>query len=328
MGTMQHKNNGGLVKQSISRFARRQRKELQGTVRPSRGFGETDNNGMVSGITLTTDFGLDDEYVGLVKGTILSLAPDARIVDLSHGVPPGNLLAAAHLLAACWRHFPQGTVHLAVVDPGVGTKRRLLTLRLEGHFFVGPDNGLFTALLTGTAGPNGPATTKTDISRPDPLQVFEITNQELFAPFVSPTFHGRDIMAPVAARLALGLDPGKVGPRVAAASVVCLEDAVAEAEDGGISGRIVWIDRFGNLVSNIPLSLIDRVFPGKRLDRCVLLAGGHEVRHRAATYAHAPDTAPFFLAGSRATLEIAVKNGNAAHATGLSWGARCRLVER
>lgn len=328
---MRLKNNDGLVKGRFSRFARRQFKKFQGAVRPSRGCCETDKkNGMVSGITLTTDFGIADEYVGLVKGVIRSFALDARIVDLSHGVPPGNLLAATHLLAACWRHFPQGTVHLAVVDPGVGTKRRLLALHLGGHFFVGPDNGIFTALLLGEGLEKtvGAQRQKTALARPDPPQVHEITNKDLFAPVVSPTFHGRDIMAPVAARIALGLDLGKVGPRIAAASAVCLEDAVAGVENGGISGRIVWVDHFGNLVSNIPLSLIDRMFPGTGLDRCVLLAAGHEVRHGGATYAHAPDPVPFFLAGSRDTLEIAVQNGNAAHATGLSWGARCRLVER
>ena len=149
-------------------------------------------------ITLTTDFGLRDEFVGIVKGVILCTCRNAVIVDLTHGIEAQNIVAAAMSIGGSFRFFPKGSVHMVVVDPGVGSDRRILAVRAEGHFFVAPDNGVLTPVLS-----------------EDTFQdAFHVNNRDLFAQTISHSFHGRDIMAPVAAKLACGLDISLVGPRL------------------------------------------------------------------------------------------------------------------
>jgi S-adenosylmethionine hydrolase len=197
---------------------------------------------MPSIVTLTTDFGLRDEYVGVMKGVILGQAPTVSIVDLTHELDSRTLAAAAYLLAAAYRYFPAGTVHVAVVDPGVGTARRIVALTVDGHLFVGPDNGIFTLLI---------AAEKFQAAH-------EVTDTTIFRQPVSRTFHGRDIMAPVAARLAAGMRLEEVGPAIERESLVRLPlpEAVVMVEEGLIRGEVVSVDRFGNLTTNIKAEAI------------------------------------------------------------------------
>jgi S-adenosylmethionine hydrolase len=184
-------------------------------------------------ITLLTDFGTADYFVAAVKGVILTSNPLICIVDITHEIPPQDIEAGAFNLLTCYRDFPEGTVHVAVVDPGVGSARRAIVVSAGSHYFVGPDNGLFSYVIG-----NEPK-----------HKTFEITKSKYIRAAASSTFHGRDLFAPVAAALADGVKPSKFGPRI--------EDEVRLAplspvkhEDGSVSGRIINVDRFGNCVTN------------------------------------------------------------------------------
>lgn len=195
----------------------------------------------VSPITLLTDFGTADYFVAAVKGVILTANPKANIVDITHEIPPGDIEAAAFTLLAACPSFPAGTIHLSVVDPGVGSARRAILIKLAEHFFVGPDNGIFSYVWE--RGENLGVTP----------ELFHLTNAKYFRHPVSATFHGRDVFAPVAAALSQGVKPADLGTRVA--------DAVrlpplrpTTAGDGRLKARIIHIDRFGNCVTNITQS--------------------------------------------------------------------------
>jgi S-adenosyl-L-methionine hydrolase (adenosine-forming) len=181
-------------------------------------------------ITVLTDFGLKDPYVGIMKGVILSINPEATMVDVSHDVEPQDIKDGAFLVPEYYPFFPEGSIHLCVIDPTVGSSRKGLIVTKEGHIFVGPDNGLFTFLLDGA-------------------EVHEISNQALMLPRISSTFHGRDIFAPAAAHLSRGTMPFRFGPAVT--SPVRLSDLVPSLEGNTLTGEIIHIDRFGNLLSNI-----------------------------------------------------------------------------
>jgi S-adenosylmethionine hydrolase len=242
-------------------------------------------------ITLLTDFGTRDVYVASLKGVILGLNPEVNLVDLSHEVPPQDIWAGAFMLAAAAASFPPGTIHLAVVDPGVGSRRRALAARCRGHYWVGPDNGLFHLIFR---------------HAPD-LAVVSLENPAYFRPWVSATFHGRDIFAPVAAHLSLGVGLDDLGPRVT--DPVSLTMSEAEFGPEAIRGEIVYVDRFGNLVSNLPAEELTCRLAGRGWR---LQAGPLTLRTLARTYA---DVAPgefLALAGSHGFLEIACAMGNAA----------------
>jgi S-adenosyl-L-methionine hydrolase (adenosine-forming) len=236
-------------------------------------------------ITLTTDFGTRDPFVGIVKGVILGVFPAARIVDLTHQVPPQNIEAAAWVLKDSYSYFTAGTVHLVVVDPGVGSDRRALALKSDGHYFVGPDNGLFSPLLA-----------KAEL-------VVSLSREELFRDEVSATFHARDVFAPVAAGLAKGLALEETGDPIADPVMIELPRAVAE--DGVIRGRVIEIDLFGNLITNIPAEIIPKA-------RVLVMVGINEVMGIGYSYAALSNTDPGAIIGSHGRLEIALKNGNAA----------------
>ena len=189
---------------------------------------------MKSVVTLLTDFGTADYFVGAVKGVILTINPQVSIIDITHEIPPQDIESAAFTLLTCYRDFPAGTVHVAVVDPGVGSSRRAIVVSAGSHYFVGPDNGLFSYVL----------------DREPSHQTFHLTAREYFRDSPSSTFHGRDVFAPVAAALSKGVAPAKLGPRI--------EDAVrlhslapTKREDGKVEGRIIHIDRFGNCITNL-----------------------------------------------------------------------------
>ncbi|RLA96831.1 MAG: hypothetical protein DRG32_04700 [Deltaproteobacteria bacterium] len=186
-------------------------------------------------ITLLTDFGWQDGYVGAMKGVILRIAPETRIVDLAHEIPPHDITAAALVLRGTYRYFPEGSIHVVVVDPGVGGKRRPLLIATERYRFVGPDNGVFTFVLREEQG----------------VRAYELRERRYFLPQVSSTFHGRDIFAPVAAHLALGEEPSRMGPPVPTEDLVQLPIPEPQRRGEAVLGEVIYVDRFGNLVTNI-----------------------------------------------------------------------------
>jgi S-adenosyl-L-methionine hydrolase (adenosine-forming) len=185
----------------------------------------------VKAITLLTDFGLKDPYAGIMKGVILSINPDAHIVDISHDVEPQDVTEACFLVQEYAPFFRKGTIHVCVVDPTVGSKRRAIVVMHDGHFFVGPDNGLFTLLFDSQS------------------KAFQITNKSYMLGHVSHTFHGRDIFAPVAAHLSLGLDPAALGREIS--EPVCLADIHPVKKGRLLTGRIVRFDHHGRITQRV-----------------------------------------------------------------------------
>ncbi len=256
-------------------------------------------------LTLLTDFGLADSYVGEVKGTVLRLAPGTQLVDLSHEVAPGDVEGAADLLAAAAPAFPAGTVHLAVVDPGVGSSRRLLVAHAGGHQFVAPDNGLLTPQIAG--GGEAWAVTRGDVFLAGPG-----------GRGGSATFHGRDRFAPVAAALLRGDHPNALGGPIHDAARLSLPASRRErdAEGWALHGRIACIDRFGNLVTDIPGSWLApsearpaaTAAPLPATTRpAVAVAGAPRAARLVTHYAELAAGEPGLLIGSRGTLELSLR---------------------
>lgn len=247
-------------------------------------------------ISLTTDFGDQDEYVGVMKGVMMAAAPGCTIIDLCHRIEPQNVAQAAFMIEGAFRHFPPRTLHVLVVDPGVGGPRRILYAEADGHRFVCPDNGLLTSVHQ-TVGLKG---------------IRQVTNQALFLTEVSRTFHGRDIMAPVAGFLVRGGDPAELGSPCRAAELAHLVGWEPRCgADGRLHGRIVAADRFGNLITNIGADLMA---PLLAVDPQVMLQidiGRQLTTHLHATYEEAPPGGAMAIIGSRQTLEIAVNQGSA-----------------
>ncbi len=247
-------------------------------------------------ITLLTDFGFEDEYVASLQGVLLSILPMVRIVHISHAVPPGDIRRAAFLLERTYSYYPRGTVHLAVVDPGVGTARKMLAVQTDNFFFIAPDNGLLSPVFHSS----------------ESINVYEITNKNLFRATPSNTFHGRDIMAPIAARLAGGLDVSEVGPQIATEQCVRLKSPASCYEDGKITGEVVRIDHFGNLCTNIPLAAL---YKAKLKDARITIKN-LSIQGITRTYGATASGTALALADSHDFLEIAVANGSAAAQTG------------
>lgn len=251
-------------------------------------------------ITLTSDFGLLDPYVGIMKGVILGVAPDAQLVDLSHDIPPQDIDEAIYALKSASSFFPHGAVHLAVVDPGVGSDRRALLVTTERASFVGPDNGIFTFAL------DEPGSQAWSLDRP-----------AYWLPEISRTFHGRDIFAPVAAHRACGVSPEQLGTRIKDPVRRPLLTA-GRLGNSEIRGHVIHVDRFGNLISNIPVSWL-----GDAIWACQV--GGKRVTGPSQTYASAAAGELLFLISSNGTAEIAVREGNASQRLGVHAGAQLRL---
>lgn len=238
-------------------------------------------------ITLTTDFGLADGYAGAMKGVILGIAPDVRLVDLSHEIAPQDVGGAAYVLGRAAPFFPDGTVHLAVVDPDVGTPRRPLLVTTPRASYVGPDNGLFTAALA-----------------EDGARAWVLDRPAFWLPELSRTFHGRDLFAPVAAHLARGVPARDLGSLIADPVRLPVIPPLRHSCDH-ITGRVVYVDRFGNLITDIPGAW---VMGGNW--RCEI--AGQRIRQMSSTYAGVPSGALVALVSSAGTVEIALRNGNAA----------------
>lgn len=268
----------------------------------------------MSVITLTTDFGLADSYVGAMKGVILTIAPAARIVDISHMLPPQDILRAAQFVREFVPYFPASAIHVVVVDPGVGSDRRPIAVRTATATFVGPDNGLFSHVLAA----GDPRAQAGEGSEPvsgqaaGATEVIWLNKAAYWLPQVSHTFHGRDIFAPVAAHLAAGVPFAALGTPITDA-VVLQAVYPTRQPDGVVCGRIVYADHFGNLVSNLPAEWL----AGRRW---VFRLAGRQVAGPSQTYADVPSGQLLALIGSSGRLEIAVRNGSAAAQLGVQAG--------
>ena len=251
-------------------------------------------------LTLTTDFGMTGPYVGAVKGVILGLAPGVQIVDITHTVTPQNVLEGAFVLASIVDAFPAGTVHLAVIDPGVGTDRKLVAAQVSGQWFVLPDNGLISAVL-----------------RDRPLEaVHEISNPSVYRAKVSSTFHGRDILAPAAAHLLRGDDPGLLGPKLDKIERLATFDPRPD-DAGGFIAEVVFRDWFGNLITNLPAELLLEA----PASEWALEIAGQQIDGLSRTYGDHPPGKLIALAGSSGWIEIAVVDGDAGRFLGAGSGA-------
>lgn len=248
-------------------------------------------------ITMTTDFGLRDPYVGVMKGVILSINPEARVIDISHQVKAGFISQASTLVQEAYPFFPEGTVHMAVVDPGVGGDRRPILIRTHNHLFVGPDNGIFWPVIR---------------SRQH-SEIIHLTESRYFLPHVSHTFHGRDIFAPVAAHLSKGVDPLEMGPIIK--GPVPLDFPAPQRKGDILLGQVMRVDRFGNLITNIQRKQFEQFL---RSGHPVIKAGKQAVEGLSKTYGEALAGEVLALIGSSDCLEIAVNLGRACDVTGMN----------
>lgn len=254
-------------------------------------------------IALLTDFGLRDHYVGSLKAVLLGICPDASLVDITHDVPPQDVLAGALELCACYRDFPPGTVFLAVVDPGVGSGRRPLAAEAGGYRFVAPDNGLLAPVF----------------DEAPPALLVQLATSRYAASSVSRTFEGRDRFAPAAAWLATGVAMRDLGPEVS--DPVALAVPRAAVRGGTIEGEVLTVDRFGNLVTNIPAALLGAV-AGADLAGLDVRIAGREAGPLVATYSEVVHGETCALVGSTGRLEVSVNGGSAATRFGAGRGAR------
>ena len=261
-------------------------------------------------LTVLTDFGTSDAYVAAVKGVVLSINPNLTIVDITHDVAPQDVSAASFLLGAAAPYFPRGTVHLAVVDPGVGTERRPLLVLTPDAAYVGPDNGIFSSVLASHAASRTERSLSGEAPLPAGVRAFRLTNPRYWRQPVSRTFHARDIFGPVAAHLTLGASPEELGEPVE--SIRWLALPTLRREEHSLSGHVVHVDRFGNLVTNIPEEEVEGQL------RTVSVAG-RTIVGLCETYASAGHDL-MALVGSYGTMEIALRNGSAAAALGVGVG--------
>ena len=251
-------------------------------------------------ITITTDFGERDPYVAMMKGVILSINPDARIVDITHQVPAGSIREGGSIIKETYPYFPSGTIHLAVIDPGVGGKRRPIAVLADNHLFVGPDNGLFWPI----------------IETQEYSEVIHLSEKRYWMQEISPTFHGRDIFAPVASHLSKGVDPFLLGEKIHHPTTIALP--LPRKGNSDLVGEIIRVDHFGNLVTNITREEI-REFLASR--GCVIKIGSLVLRKISTTYSDVPVGEPLALIGSSNLLEIAINRGDAAH----DLGQECKI---
>jgi S-adenosylmethionine hydrolase len=258
-------------------------------------------------IALVTDFGLRDHYVGAMKGSLLGLCPDAVLVDVVHELSPHDIVGGAFALLAAYPHFPDGTVFVAVVDPGVGSPRRGLALEAGAFRFVAPDNGLLGLVLAAEGGG----------------RLHGIENRALFRPLVSATFHARDVFGPVAAHLARGLPVAEVGPPVHDPVALPLPE-VRQVGPLEWEASVIHVDRFGNLTTNLAEAALERMMRGAgRRDLVVEVEGA--VLPLARTYADVPPGEAVALIGSSRLLEVAVNQGDASRVLGAGRGAPARV---
>lgn len=247
-------------------------------------------------ITLITDFGLDDEYVGVMKGVILSINRQATVIDVTHQIPRHDVVHAALVLESSFSYFPQGSVHMVVVDPGVGTDRRVVCLESEGHRFLAPDNGVLGLVL-----------------RADRMTCLHaVVADEYFRLPVSHTFHGRDVFAPIAAHLSLGMEVGRLGKALTPKGLAALDfPQPRPAADGGLRGQVVAVDHFGNLITNIDDRALAGMQDGSGGDTVRIQVAGTWIEGLSSAYEAVPAGSPVAVMGSKNRLEICINQSDA-----------------
>jgi S-adenosylmethionine hydrolase len=257
-------------------------------------------------ITLLTDFGIDDGYVASMKGVALSICPEARLIDISHSIPPQDVRAGAFLLSCVYRYFPEGTVHLAVVDPGVGTERKALAIETAGHFFVGPDNGLFSWVLKRGAIP----------------RVYSLEDPKFWRAEISETFHARDIFAPVAAHLANRVPLSSFGPPSIPQKP---EWSSITKSKTGLTGEVIYIDHFGNAITNLTREDLEWLAPS---DQWLIVLESISISSVVNTYGDAQPLSTVALIGSSGYLEVATPLGKASEDLGIRVGMTVSVSRR
>ena len=264
-------------------------------------------------ITLLTDFGLHDEYVGVMKGVILSINPAVQLVDITHSISRHDITQAALVLNASFRFFPKGSIHVIVVDPGVGGTRKIICLKKEGHFFIAPDNGVLTMVI-----------------RDEKVQkICAVTKQKYFLKPVSDTFHGRDVFAPAAAHLSKGLEMLSLGRELGLTDLTRLEIPLPFVSDKReLFGTVIAIDRFGDLVTNIGQRTLKEFRGDKGVRRVEVRLGRYKIKGVSKSYDSVKEGAPIAIFGSRNLLEIALNQGNAREyfKARIGHGVRLRLL--
>jgi len=269
-------------------------------------------------ITLTTDFGLRDAYVAALKGVILGINPKAIIVDISHFIEPQNIKQAAFVLSTVHRYFPKDTIHAVIVDPGVGSQRRAIILKTQEALFVAPDNGVLSYVIhSASAPPRGASPEAGSMALTPGVLAVEVTDPRFWHHPVSTTFHGRDIFAPVAAHLSLGVPPQQFGEPVTSLTVFPLPRPQL-GPGGELIGQVLHIDIFGNIITSIRQ---EDLRPG----RLHLQIAGQHIESLAATYANAEIDQLHAVVGSSGYVEIAVRNGSAAALLGVKLGDEVRI---
>ena len=257
-------------------------------------------------IALVSDFGLEDWYVGVMKGVVLSVNPNAVVIDVVHTIPKQNVLAGSFALRASYSYLPPGAVVVAVVDPGVGTERRILCARAGGRLFLAPDNGILTGVL----------------AREGRARIVSVEDDEYFLKPVSRTFHGRDIFASVAGHLSLGLSPDRLGPEVKEIRVI--EADAPEVRDASVTVTVEWIDSFGNLITNCDRALAAEL--GARWGKLSIAGAGGKPVSIVESYESAGEGELLAIVGSSGHLEISVREGSASRLLGVRIGDRLELT--
>ena len=264
-------------------------------------------------VTLTTDFGLQDPYVGMMKGVILGISPNVRIVDLCHDIQPQAVRQGAFLIGASHRYFPKETIHIVVIDPGVGTSRRALLLVTPEARFLAPDNGVLSYVVSQYEDAPRPSDTL-----PPGCKAYALTNECYWHHPISATFHGRDIFAPVAAHLSLDVPPEEFGPPVSSIERLPLQSP--QWEEGVLVGHVAHIDRFGNLITDIPAEAVPDA------GDIVVEVDKHRIEGIANAYAEREGT--LAIIGGFGHLEVSVRDGSAADQLGAKIGDPVRVMKR
>jgi S-adenosylmethionine hydrolase len=260
-------------------------------------------------ITLLTDFGWGDGYIGAMKGVILHINPNCCIVDLAHHCTPHDVMGVAFVLGQTYTFYPPGTIHVVVVDPGVGGARKPLVLKTRDHLFVGPDNGCFTLVLKHEQG----------------VQAYELVEKRFRLPRVSQTFHGRDIFAPAAAHLSLHIAPEEMGPAVDIAELITLAIPDPILDGASLLGEGIWVDSFGNLVTNISQQALGEFAPDSRIE---IEIKGERISKLKSSYAEGKEGEVIALWGSAGLLEISLKERNLHRERGWGRGEKVRIRRR
>jgi len=254
-------------------------------------------------ITLTTDFGLCDWFVGTMKGVILSIAPQSTIVDINHNIPQGDIKAAAFSLLSSFRYFPENTIHVVVIDPSVENKRKAIVVKTKRYWFVAPNNGVLSYAL----------------NTHEIVDIWQIENDQLTLKRTGNTFHGRDVFAPIAAYIAIGIEPTQIGKKLK--GLVKIRLPVPEISENKIDGEIIYIDHFGNAITNIPFKK-ESDFLG-----CTVIAGNRIIGKVHNFYAAVDKGMPLAVPGSTGFVELAVRDGDISKKYNLKIGTKVELLK-